>query len=243
MDPHSKIIGYIVRAIILLLGLFILAQGIAFTILANLGSDAITSPALIAHLYLGKKNSGLNYECCTIGNMLICIHTALVILQIIILRSKYHPIQLLQLLMAIILGQMLDICMSYTSLLPIPNYSFRIVYTLLGCFIGAFGIFTYIKADLIPLSAEGLCLAITRTYKLRFSRVKIALDCTMITIAVLASVVIFGRIIGVREGSLICAVSTGYIMGLLLRSCSIWDNLFSTLGIQTESEKNGEKLE
>lgn len=225
----------------LLLGIFILAQGIAFTIHANLGTDAITSPALIAHLYLGNTSCGLNYEFCSLGNMLICIHATLVLSQIIILRSKFRPIQLLQLLMALMLGQMLDICMCYTSQLPIPNYACRLGYTLLGCMIGAFGIFTYIKADLIPPSADGLCLAISRTFKLRYSRVKIILDCTMIAIAVLASIIIFGRIIGVREGSLICAINIGYFTGLLLRSCPIWDKLFSSLGIQTESEKNGEK--
>ena len=52
MKSQRKMPEIIVRLIVLLLGLYILAQGIAFTILANLGTDAITSPALVAHLVL-----------------------------------------------------------------------------------------------------------------------------------------------------------------------------------------------
>lgn len=42
MKSQRSSLEMIVRLLVLLLGLFILAQGIAFTILANLGTDAIT---------------------------------------------------------------------------------------------------------------------------------------------------------------------------------------------------------
>ena len=72
------------RLFCLVLGLFVLAQGIAFTVLANLGTDAITSPALVAHLLLGAVPGGAGYELCTVGNMLICVHVCLVLLQVLL---------------------------------------------------------------------------------------------------------------------------------------------------------------
>ena len=131
-----------------MLGLYILAQGISLTVLANLGTDAITSPALVAHLVLGNAPGGAGIEFCTVGHMLICLHVLLVLLQIVILRRQYQPVQLLQVLMGLILGFMVDACLSYTMLLPQPNYAASIGYTLLGCVCCSFGIFTYVKADM-----------------------------------------------------------------------------------------------
>ncbi len=235
MKPQRKLSEIIVRLLVLLLGLFILAQGIAFTILADLGTDAITSPALVAHLVLDTAE---NSEFFTVGRMLICVHVLLVLMQIALLRSKYKPIQLLQIVMALILGSMLDVCLSYTSLLPPPGYAGAIGYTLLGCFISAFGIFTYVKADMIPLSAEGFCLALSSTFNWRFSRVKVATDCSMLLIAVVGSLIFLGGIAGVREGSVICAVSTGYIIGWFFKVCPLWDKVFAALGTAPAAEPN-----
>lgn len=235
MQPQRKLSETIARLFVLLLGLFILAQGIAFTILANLGTDAITSPALVAHLVLGEAPGGAGYSFCTVGRMLICVHILLVLMQIALLRSKYKPIQLLQVVMGLILGSMLDVCLSYTGQLPVPNYAASIGYTVLGCLICSFGIFTFVKADMIPLSAEGFCLALSSTFKWRFSRVKVAVDCSMLLIAVLASLILLGEVAGVREGSVICAVCTGYIIGWLFKVCPIWDKLFAAIGKRSYS--------
>lgn len=238
MKQQRTLAEYAVRLACLLFGLFALAQGIAFTVIADLGTDAITSPALVAHLVLGQTEGGMGFEFCSIGNMLICVHICLVLLQIILLRSKYRPIQLLQIINGLILGSMLNICMTYTNLLPVPNYLCAIGYTLLGCLICAFGIFTFIKADLIPLSAEGLCLAISRTFNCRFSCVKIGVDCSMLAIAILASLLLLGSVVGVREGSLICAVCTGAIIGWLFKVCPIWDKLFAAISKSPQGEQN-----
>ena len=236
MKPQRSLIEYIVRLLCLVLGLFALAQGIAFTVLADLGTDAITSPALVAHLVLGKAEGGMGYEFCTVGNMLICVHVSLVLLQIVLLRSKYRPIQLLQVVMGLLLGNMLDLAISYTLLLPAPSYIGALGYTILGCFLCAFGIFTFVKANLVPLSAEGLCLAISHTFGWRFSRVKVAVDCSMLAIAVLASLLMLGSLAGVREGSIICAVSIGFIIGWLFRCCPVWDRLFALAGKRSDGE-------
>lgn len=230
MNPQRKLSEVAARILTLLLGLFILAQGIAFTILADLGTDAITGPALVAHKVLGVKEEGMGYEFCSVGNLVICVHILLVLMQIALLRSKYNPLQLLQVVMGIILGTMLNVCIIYTSKLPCPGFEASIGYTLVGCVLSAFGIYTFVKADLVPLSAEGLCLALSSTFKWRFSRVKVAVDCTMVIIAVIASLLIFHTIVGVGIGTVICAVSTGYIIGLFFKYCPLWDKVLASIG-------------
>lgn len=212
-----------IRFFLMLSGLFILAQGISFSVIANLGTDAITSPALVASIF--SERAGVEFF--TVGRALICIHLILVMVQIAVLRRQYNPIQLLQIAMGLLLGLMLDACMSYTTLLPVPNYAAAIGYTILACIVCAFGIFTYVKADMVPLSAEGLCLALCKRFGWNFSHVKVGLDCSMLVIAVVASLLLFGEIVGVREGSLICACSVGFIIGVFFRIFPYWDKLIN----------------
>lgn len=237
MKQQKTLSEIVVRLFLLVLGLYILAQGIAFTILANLGVDAITSPALVANKVFGES---MGFEFCTVGNMLISVHILLVFCQIILLRSKFKPIQLLQIVNGIILGSMLDLCNHYTKMLPMPGYAAAIAYTLVGCIFCAFGIFTFVKAKMVPLSAEGLCLALSVTFKWRFSRVKVAVDCTMVAVAVVASLIIFQGIEGVREGTIICAVSIGFIIGWLFKHFPYWDTLIASVSKQHNQQDTEE---
>ena len=89
---------------------------------------------------------------------------------------------------------------------------------------------------MIPLSAEGFCLALSSTFNWRFSRVKVAVDCTLLLTAVLCSLIFLGEIAGVREGSVICAVCTGDIIGWFFAICPLWDKVFSISGATTNPD-------
>lgn len=64
MNPKRSLTEISVRFLCLLLGLFILAQGIAFTIPADLSTDAITGRALVAHLVPGDTPGDMGYCFC-----------------------------------------------------------------------------------------------------------------------------------------------------------------------------------
>ncbi|MBQ4634918.1 MAG: hypothetical protein IJB64_00635 [Akkermansia sp.] len=48
----------------------------------------------------------------------------------------------------------------------------------------------------------------------------------------LASLIFLGHVAGVREGTIICAVSTGYIIGWFFKVCPLWDKVFAAVGTQ-----------
>lgn len=62
----------------------------------------------------------------------------------------------------------------------------------------------------------------------------------MIAVAVLASLLMLGEVAGVREGSLICAVSTGFIVGWFFKVCPLWDRLFELVGGRSASSGSGD---
>ena len=45
----------------------------------------------------------------------------------------------------------------------------------------------------------------------------------MIAVAVVVSLIMLGEVAGVREGSLICAICTGFIIGWFFRVCPMWE--------------------
>ena len=221
-----------VRLIVTFFGLFMLALGIDLTILADLGTDALTSPALAASTLLKP-----HYPFFTVGNTLICLHVLLILAQIALLRRNYAPVQLLQVLMSFTLGFMVDALLPCVKQLPVPDYTARLGYTLLACVVCAFGIFSFVKANLLPLPAEGFCVALSRTFKLKFSRVKVGLDCAMVLFAVGFSLMFLGTVVGVREGTLICASTIGLIIGLFFHIFPYWDRLFAAIGHRRDAEQ------
>ena len=220
------------RLIVTFFGLFMLAQGIDLTLLADLGTDALTSPALAASTLLEP-----HYPFFTVGNTLICLHVLLILAQIALLRRNYAPVQLLQVLMSFTLGFMVDALLPCVKQLPVPDYTARLGYTLLACVVCAFGIFSFVKANLLPLPAEGFCVALSRTFKLKFSRVKVGLDCAMVLFAVGFSLMFLGTVVGVRKGTLICASTIGLIIGLFFHIFPYWDKLFAAVGHRSSTEK------
>lgn len=77
---------YIIRRYLLLLvGLAIMAFGVAFSIKASLGTSPISSVPYVVSLFAPL----------TVGTATIIMHCVFILLQILILRKKYHPIQLM----------------------------------------------------------------------------------------------------------------------------------------------------
>ena len=87
------------------LGLLITAFGIAFSIQAGLGTSPISSLPYVVSLLTPLS----------VGTATICLHGVLILLQLLILRRRYDPVQLLQLPVALVFGYLTD-PVSYTHL-------------------------------------------------------------------------------------------------------------------------------
>lgn len=88
MRTLNRISVYILkRYLLLFLGLSIMAFGVAFSIKAELGTSPISSVPYVVSLFAPL----------TVGTATILMHCVFILLQILILRRQYHPIQLMQL--------------------------------------------------------------------------------------------------------------------------------------------------
>lgn len=204
---------YIIRRYLLLLaGLAIMAFGVAFSIKASLGTSPISSVPYVVSLFAPL----------TVGTATIIMHCVFILLQILILRKKYHPIQLMQLPVAFFFGYLTDFGVWAVQGITCNHYLQQWLVCLIGIFLVAMGVSLEVKAGVVVLAGEGVVLAICKVIPVKFGYMKVGFDVTLVAIACVLSFVFTGRLQGVREGTVAAALLVGLIAKQLGKMLSKW---------------------
>lgn len=173
--------------------------------------------------------------------ILIVFSLILIALQIAILNKKFQKVQLLQIPVSIAFGYFIDASMNLLSWLEPDKYYLKITSLLIGCVILGFGVYIEVIADVVMLPGEAFVKAVTQRFKAEFGTTKVCFDASMTVIAGIASIILFYRINGVREGTIIAALIVGLIaksFGRTLSSLTNW--LFP---VKMDADINTEKSE
>ena len=204
---------YIIRRYLLLLvGLAIMAFGVAFSIKASLGTSPISSVPYVVSLFAPL----------TVGTATIIMHCVFILLQILILRKKYHPIQLMQLPVAFFFGYLTDFGVWAVQGITCDHYLQQWLVCLIGIFLVAVGVSLEVKAGVVVLAGEGVVLAICKVLPVKFGYMKVGFDVTLVAIACVLSFVFTGKLQGVREGTVAAALLVGLIAKQLGKMLSKW---------------------
>lgn len=192
------------RYILLIIGLFLSALGVAFTKHAELGVSPISSvPNVLSY----------KFTFFTMGSWLIVWNCILLGGQILILRRRFQLIQLLQIPLSFLFGYFTDICLWCVSPIPTDRYPLRLLMVFIGIVILGLGISLAVIANVIMNSGEAFVKAVADTIHKEFGNVKIALDICYVVSAVILSLVFFDfTIVGAREGTVLSAVFTGFVV-------------------------------
>lgn len=197
------------RYLLFILGLFFAAIGVAFTKHGELGVSPISSVANV----LSYK-----FTFFSMGTWLIIWNCILIVGQVIVLRRNFQLIQLLQVPLSFLFGWFTDFGMWMVAGIPTPNYFIRMAMVLIGVIILGFGISLSVTANVILNSGEAFVKAISDTSHKEFGNVKIAVDVSCVTLAVVLSLIFFDfTIVGTREGTIISALLTGLVVKMFLR--------------------------
>ena len=192
------------RYVLFIISLFFSAIGVAFTKQAELGVSPISSIANV----LSCKFPNLS-----LGYWLIIWNCCLILGQIILLRKKFQPVQLLQIPLSFLFGWFTDFGMWLVSFIPAHAYPARLAMVFVGIVILAFGISLSVIANVIMNSGEAFVKAISDTFKKNFGNIKIGFDIMCVVIAVVLSLIFFDlKIVGTREGTILSAVLTGFVV-------------------------------
>lgn len=210
----NKLPVYILkRYLLLLVGLSIMAFGVAFSIKASLGTSPISSVPYVTSLFTPL----------TVGTATITMHCVFILLQILILRKNYHPVQLMQLPVAFFFGYLTDFGVWAVQGITCNTYWQQWIVCLIGILLVAVGVSFEVKAGVVVLAGEGVVLAICKVLpKVKFGYMKVGFDVTLVVIACILSIVFTGRLQGVREGTVAAALLVGLIAKQLGKLLARW---------------------
>ena len=220
----EKIIGFVWQHILLLLSMFFMTFGVALCVRSNLGSGVISSIPMSFSL-AGEVGLAPGW---TIGGYTNVMNIILVFAQILVLRRRFEPIQLFQLLIGFVFGFLLDANMMLTSYfssyqtLPAQIIAQFLGATILGCAVAI-----EIRCGSITMPGEGIQVAIACVTGKPFPFVKIIVDTTLVLLAVISGFYFFGAwpwtVVG--PGTLFAMFYVGYVVRLVNPHLGWFDRL------------------
>jgi len=135
--------------------------------------------------------------------------------QLIILRKDFNPIYVIQVGFLIIFGYFVDFTKLLLSFQTPDNYILQLIILLISIVSLAMGLVLYLKADIMPMPAEGFIIALQKCIDKEFYKIKYTMDTLLVLTSVILSFVFLGELDGVREGTFIAALLIGRTMGFL----------------------------
>ena len=205
---------WIKRLFVYFIGLFCMAVGVVFSARSALGVSPVGSLANV--LYQIALDRGLTFV--TLGNATTGVYCLYILTELIILRRDFKPKMLLQLVASILFGWLVNLATSLLTCLPDPSgYAMQMLYLLCSIPLVAVGVMLYLSPNILPTPGEGMSLAISAKTGLSVGGSKTVFDCSMVVISAVTSLLYFHALVGVREGTVICALLVGFVMRRLQR--------------------------
>jgi len=174
--------------------------GIAISVKSNLGVSPVSSIPYTLTCVIGLE----------MGKATILFHTVLVLAQFLLLRKEFKMVNLLQIPAGVLFGYLTTFGNWLMSFVAIPDSMvIRIAMILVSTFLIAVGLFFYVPANIMPLAAEGLILAISEKFGFEFSNVKVCFDITVVSISFIICLVVLHSLGSVGIGTAVSALLVG----------------------------------
>lgn len=220
----EKVIGFVWQHFLLLVSMFFMTLGVALCVRSNLGSGVISSIPMSFSL-AGEVGIVPGW---TIGGYTNIMNVILVAAQILVLRRQFDKIQLFQLLVGFVFGALLDINMWITSYFSdYQTLTSQIIAQFAGATILGCAVAVEIRCGSITMPGEGIQVAIARVTGKPFPIVKIAVDTTLVVLAVISGYCFFGKwpwtVVG--PGTLFAMFYVGYVVKLVNPHLKWFDRL------------------
>ena len=191
-----------------LAGLFVMALGIALMVKAKLGTSPISS---LPYIF------SLRFTAISLGGFTILWNLLLILGQAVVLRRKFRWYQLIQIPLTLVFGAFVDLAKELLGFLNPENYLFQAAVLLFGCLVLAFGVSFTVLAGVVMNSGEAFVAAVAKQTGKDFGLVKVFFDSSLVLLSAGLSFAFFGMVAGVREGTVIAALLSGFIIRIFNR--------------------------
>ena len=202
---NRKTLHFAMRAGVYCLGLMFLALGVAVSVNSNLGVSPVNSLPSVISLIVNVP----------MGACVTAVFCTYILMQFLLLGRKFHPVNLLQIVFSTIFGYFVDFAKALIGSWALPGYPGQLAMLCASILLIALGILLYMEAHLVPMPMEGLTMTLAKRMNKPFPMVKTTVDCIVVGTGVVLSIAFLGRLEGIREGTIITAIVTGRIIGLM----------------------------
>lgn len=225
MTIKEKTIAFLWQHFLLLISLYLMTLGVVFCVKSCLGSSVISSLPFVFSL-AGPISKVPEW---TIGGYTIAMNFVLVFCQILILRRKFDPMQLFQLVIGFIFGWLIDLNMALTAGLEFTTLPTQLFAQFAGCTIMGIGIAFEVRCGSITMPGEGISIVISQVLQRPFAKVKIGVDSALVLGAVASCYFFFGswlwNVIGI--GTLFAMVYVGLVVKTIAPHLRWFDRLLA----------------
>lgn len=192
------------RLAVYCLGLWVLAFGIALSVNCQLGVSPVSSlPYVVSQI--------LNIS---LGTCTTIVYAVYILLQMLLSGKKFQPALLLQLVFSTVFGYFVDAAKYILGDFMLPTYFGQLAMLAASILLIGFSLVLYIDVQVAPMPAEGLVGCLAEKLGKPFSTMKILFDCTSVLVGTVLCFLFLGKLVGIREGTVITAILAGRIMGI-----------------------------
>ena len=190
--------------------LLLLAFGVAISVNSDLGVSPVNSlPYVVSRI--------LEVQMGTCVTAIFCFY---IFLQACILRREFQPVNLLQIVFSTIFGYFVDFAKAVVGDFAAASYPGRLVMLCASIVLIALGVLMYMEVQLVPMPMEGLSASIAKKLGKPFPTMKTVVDCVVVLTGIVLCFVFFGRLDGIREGTILTAMVTGKLIALFKKPIS-----------------------
>ncbi len=201
------------RLLIYVVGLYLMAIGVVFSSKSSLGVSPVSSLGNV--LFRIGQGAGAP-AWVNLGNCTTAVFCLYLVVELLFLGKNFKPAMLLQIVVSLLFGQLVHLATAMLHFLPAPgSYAVQMLYLLISVPLVAAGVLLYLTPNLFPMPGEGLSIAIADKFGISVGTAKTIFDCSVVLLSVFASLFYFRALVGVREGTVICALLVGFVFRLL----------------------------
>lgn len=221
----DKVISFLWQHVLLLISLFIMTIGVALCVRSMLGSSVIS---VLPYVFSNAGEAHLA-PALTIGQYTYIMNFLLVGGQFAVLRRRFDPMQLFQLVIGFVFGTLIDISMALTTWL-VPTTLWQQALTQVGgCLVLGVGIALEVRCGSVTMPGEGFPVAVSSVTGIDFPKVKMCVDISLVILGVIACYVFFGtwqwHIIG--GGTLFAMFFVGMVVKFVGRHLGWFERLLA----------------
>lgn len=189
-------------------GVIVMTAGIVLVTKSNLGTSPISS--------LGYVLS-LAFPDVSYGTFMFAWNSALLIGQIAILRRRFKAFALLQIPLSVLFSLGIDGFDQALWFVTPDSYPASLAVLALGVAVLAFGVACTVVANVVMNCGEAFVCAVASSTGWNFGHTKVGFDLGCVALAAAASFALMGGLAGVREGTVVAAAATGFLVNAFIK--------------------------